>query len=123
MTFLSEFLLLAEQVLLDIMHVSFQGTLDSLLKLWTHSLNSDFMSYLNKSAVRIVNQKLVMIKYTSEIRRAQRQLTYLSYFKANELRNFIYYALVYVLKVMLDRIYEHFVLYVLFIRLITKKNL
>jgi hypothetical protein len=55
--------------------------------------------------------------------RAQRELTYLSYFKANEFRNLLYYALIYVLKdIMPVDIYEHFVLYVIFIRILTKKN-
>lgn len=56
--------------------------------------------------------------------RAQRELTHFGYFKATELRNLIYYALVYVLKdSMLSKIYEHFLLYVLFIRLLTKQNI
>lgn len=113
-----------DQVLLDILHIGHKGTLQSLLSLWTHSSNSDYQYYLNKPALRLLNQKLLLIKYPSEIKRAQRELTYLSYFKANEFRNLIYYTLIYVLKdIMIEDIYEHFVLYVIFIRILTKNKL
>jgi hypothetical protein len=115
---------LPEQILLDILHVSYQGTLDSLLSLWTDSTNSEYLFYLNKPAVRLINKKLLLIKYTSEMGRSQRALTFLSYFKANELRNLIFYALVYVLKeIMREKVYEHFLLYAIFIRLLTKKKI
>jgi hypothetical protein len=107
-----------------IMHKNRIVQSDSLVSLWTDSKNSDYQFYLNKQAFRLINRLLLKIKYTTEMKRAQRELTHFAYFKATELRNLIYYALVYVLKdSMLSKIYEHFLLYVLFIRLLTKQNI
>lgn len=101
------------------MHASLEGPLKQLLNLWFNTKNHKKPFYL-KSLMEIDNV-LMKIKYPSEFPRSQRSLEYFHIFKANELRNLVFYALIYVLKPkMSQKYFDHLVLFILFIRTLTK---
>jgi hypothetical protein len=112
-------MVLPDQVLVDYMHASLEGTLKQLLNLWFDTKNHNKPFYLkNYIDIDIV---LMKIQFPSEFPRSQRSLEYFHMFKANELRNLVFYSLIYVLKPkMSQKYFDHLVLYILFIRTLTK---
>lgn len=71
-----------------------------------------------------IDKILMKIKFPSEFPRTQRSIKDIDTFKANEYRNLVFYSLVYVLKPFLKvQYYNHFLLYVVFIRLLTQNSI
>lgn len=121
-TFLSKLLRLPEQILIDYMHASLEGTLKKMLNLWFNSKYHKKPFYL-KNVVDI-DSVLMKIQFPSEFPRSQRSLEYFHFFKANELRNLIFYSIIYILKEKMHKKYfDHLVLFILFVRTLTKNKL
>jgi len=115
-------MILPDQVLIDYMHASLEGTLKQLLNLWFDSKHHNKPFYLKN--IVVIDSILTKIQYPSEFPRTQRSLEYFHMFKANELRNLIFYSLIFILKNTMPQIYfDHLVLFILFIRTLTKNKL
>ena len=71
-----------------------------------------------------MDKKLSLVKYPREFTRYQRPFSEIKDFKANEYRNFLYYLAPALLDEILEKeFYEHFLLYVTFIRILTQKKI
>ena len=85
-----------EQFFLDIMHVSFHGTLERILTMWFKEFKNEKKQinkfYLNPVKKRLLDQMALKIQYPNEIKRNQREITEnLKDLKANDFRNIIFY--------------------------------
>ena len=128
-TFLVKLLSIPEQIILDSMHMVFEGTQKQLLELWLLSKYHKKPWYIGKCQSlkkqedqnNLFEQTLMKAKYPSEFPRTQRTINLFATFKANEYRNFIYYSGYISLKNILPKKYlDHYLLYVNAIRLLTQ---
>lgn len=120
---MSTYVDLPDQVLIDYQHACCEGTGQQLVLLWTNP-DLKFKHVLRRATLLKLDEILLKIKYPREISRRQRSLFFLSYFKSNEFRSLLFYALIYAFNDILPAAhYEHFLLYVAFIRLLTQKKL
>jgi hypothetical protein len=104
------------------MHATLEGVVKQLLNLWLDSKNHNRTFYLNNSIC--LDKVLLKTKYPSEFPRSQRSISAYYLYKANELRNLLFYSLIYIVKEKLKKeYYEHLVLFILFIRVLTKNKI
>jgi hypothetical protein len=83
-----------------------------------------FYSKKGKKEIDKANVKLKNIRYPIEFSRAIRSLSEINDFKANEFRNYLFYLIVFVFQDLLpDEYYEHFLLYVVAIRLLCQNQI
>jgi len=138
---LSKFIQIPENIILDYMHLSCIGVVKSLKFLWLDSKREDnwfisklsfikffwlsyFILIIGKKEIDLVNVKLKNIRFPLEFPRAIRQLSEINDFKATEFRNFLFYLIVFVFqKILPDEYYEHFLLYVTAIRLLCQHQI
>ena len=118
-TYLSNWLTLPTATIIDYMHCSLLGSTKHLLNIWLLPKNSkkEFYLGLHKQEIDTI---LLNIKYPIEFPRQQRSISeHLQFFKASEYRNFLFYAGLPMLKNILpSTFYNHFVRYVIFMRLL-----
>jgi hypothetical protein len=117
-----------EQFFLDIMHVSFLGTLERILTMWFKEFKNEKKQinkfYLNPVKKRLLDQMALKIQYPNEIKRNQREITEnLGDLKANEFRNIIFY-LVPLFKTLLEKNYfDHFAAYATALRIMCQPKI
>lgn len=72
----------------------------------------------------LVNSRLKAIQFSKEFKRAQISLADINLFKANEFRSYVYHVGPFSLyNILPQQIFEHFMVYTAFVRLLTKNNL
>jgi hypothetical protein len=117
---MSNFIDLPFAVLVEYMHLCLEGYGKRQLDYFFNSKYHHNAFYLNNHIFQIDNL-LKKVKYTSAFARTQRSITFHNLFKANEYRNLYFYSLIYILKDILEHTYyEHFLQYILFLRILTK---
>ena len=122
-TYLSNWLLLPKCSIIDYMQASLLGTTKHMFNIFL-SAKCRTKDYYLGSKLNDIDKLLVQIKYPSEFSRQQRSISHLQYFKASEYRNLIFYAALPILKYFLPSLYyNHFVDYVIFLRLLCDKNI
>ena len=71
-----------------------------------------------------VYDKFINVRYPSEFQRSQRSILNFKVFKANEFRNFLIYSAIYIFKDILPvAYYEHLIIYVVFMRILTQDKI
>ena len=122
-TYLSKLLPLPTSTIIDYMHASLLGTTKHLLSMWLSIKNQKTEFYLG-SKINSIDKILIQVKYPIEFSRYQRSISEnLNNFKASEYRNFLFYAGMPILKYFLPTThYNHFVQYVIFMRLLCDTN-
>ncbi len=71
-----------------------------------------------------LNDRIKNIHYPKEIKRSQRSFNDINNFKANEFRNLLFYSIVPIFGLLLEkRYYTHFLTYLTAMRLLTCKNI
>ena len=94
-----------EQFFLDIMHVSFHGTLENEKK----EINE---FYLSPRQIKFLDQMAIKVKYPNEIKRHQREITEnLGDLKANEFKNKIFNLIPLFKPVLKKEYFSHFAAY------------
>ena len=111
-----------EQFFLDIMHVSFLGTLERLLTLWCKEFrnenNQKNKFYLNPREKKEIDQLAIKVKYPNEIKRHQREITEnLGDLKANEYKNIIFYLIPLFKPFLKKEYFNHFAAYATALRI------
>ena len=123
-TYMSNWLTLPTYCIIDYMHASLLGTTKHLLNMWV-SNNSRSKEYYLGQKLKNIDNILLLIKYPTEFPRQQRSISHhLQFFKASEFRNFLFYAGLPVLRYFLPTTYyNHFVQYVVIMRLLCDKTI
>ena len=123
-SYLSNWIDVPTNIIIDYMHASSLGTTKNLLNIWLSTENSKKSFYLGLK-IKLIDQIVMQVKYSIEFPRQQRSIScYLPSFKATELRNFIFYIGLPVLRNFLSHEhFVHFVEYVVFLRLLSDKNI
>jgi hypothetical protein len=104
------------------MHATLEGVMKQMLNLWFDSKNHQRPFYLSNSIN--IDKILLNTKFPSEFPRTQRSISTYYVYKANEMRNLLFYSLIYVLKDKLKKDYfDHLILFILFIRILTKDKI
>ena len=110
-------------IVIDYMHACLEGMGKQWLKLWFKSTNSRFAYYLGPRLCQM-DSILNSTRYPSEFPRSQRSLAVYRLFKANEIRNLLFYCLIYVMKELLSKeYYENLLIYTLFLRILTNEKI
>ena len=122
-SYLSNWIHLPSNIIIDYMHACLLGTTKQMLNLWLSSRNNKEPFYLGRKIKRI-DEILMKVKFPIEFPRKQRSISEnISYFKASEYRNFLFYTGIAVLRDFLPKnYYNHFVEYVIFMRLLCNIN-
>ncbi len=115
-------------ILIDFMHVSCIGTIETILKLWlteyrnTENIKNDW--YLDSSQRKEIVERIKKVKYTNESPRLQRSFSDINNFKANEFRNILFYtAIPCFIDIVDKKIFTHLALYITSMRIFTKQNI
>ena len=105
------------------MHASLLGTTKRMLSIWISKKNAKEEFYVG-SKLEDLDKILLNVKYPIEFPREQRSISeHLRFFKASEYRNFLFYASLPIMKYFLRATYyNHYVQYVIFMRLLTDTN-
>jgi hypothetical protein len=119
-SYLSNFIDMPLAVIVEYMHLSLEGSGKRQLDYFFNTIYNHYPFYINRHVLTI-DYLLKKAKYTSSFSRTQRSITFYKLFKANEYRNLYFYSLIYILKGSLSTTYyEHFIQYILFLRILTK---
>jgi hypothetical protein len=109
--------------LIDYMHCCLEGTFKRTIEILFSPSNFRQNFYLG-NRLNDIGNLLSKIQYPSDYNRLQRHIKDFGKFKANELRTFLINASIYVFRIYLPPIYyNHFIKYVLFIRLLTQPSI
>jgi hypothetical protein len=118
----SRFMSIPEQFFLDIMHVSFLGTLEKMLNMWCKEYKNEKKEinefYLSPRQKKFLDQMAIKVKYPNEIKRHQREITEnLGDLKANEFKNIIFYLIPLFKPVLKKEYFNHFAAYATALRI------
>jgi hypothetical protein len=107
------------------MHLVMEGTVKRLINLWTESKNISNNFYAGKPAeLKLLENKFKKIKLPSELPRTSLSLLNVKMWKASDFRNFIYYTSISLLDNVLGvEYFDHLIIYLTAIRLLTQDNL
>ena len=121
-TLFSKFVKFPMGEIIDPVHLIYEGTFKSLLQEWFHSSNNAQGFYLGSVQTQyLINNLIKEVKFPSDYPRLQRQIQKSSYFTANENKHFMLNVAIYIFEELLpEKYFDHFCLYVSFVRLLTK---
>ena len=118
-SFLSEFISIPDDVIIDDMHLVDEGSIKQFLNLWFLPKNHRSPFYLLRN-IHGIDKILKQVKYPHEVNKRQRTLTAYVHYNANEFRSLATYPLIYILQNQFKekKYYYNLVKYLLFLRLL-----
>jgi transposase len=118
-----------EQFYLDVLHCDFHGTGEFLINAWCKNFKDTTKTnktkyYLKPEKRRIIDKLAVNVKFPSEIKRHQREITEnLGDLKGNEFKNIIFYLAPIFKEVLKKNYFEHWASYVTALRLLCQSKI
>ena len=121
---LSEFVKIPDQILLDKMHTTARGAQEVLNDLWFNSNYSNKPWYIGSPTYRAeIDKRLARVKYPIEFHRTTKSINEYNTLKCSELENMEFYIGILVVETVLAKEYlDHYLTYVIAIRLLTKEK-
>ena len=118
-SFMSEFVNLPTDIIIDDMHLDDEGCTKQFFNLWFLPKHHNAEFYLLKN-INQIDKILQKVKYPQEIKKTHRSLTSYLHFNANEFRTIAAYPLIYILKDQFSdlKYYYNLIKYILFLRLL-----
>ena len=119
---LSDMTNLPESEIVDPVHLIYEGTFKALGQMWFSSKHSTMPYYLGKMEHQNkINALLKNVKYPTDFPRLQREIQKFDIYQANEYKNFLLHVSLYIFENLLPKdYYDHLLIYVLFVRLLSK---
>ena len=122
---LSEFVNIPDQILFDKMHTTARGAMEDLADLLLNSNYSHKKWYIGSPKMSgEIDRRLSSVKYTIDFHRTTKSIQDYNTLKCSELENMEFYIGILIVEKFLDPKYiEHFLTYVIALRLLTKEKI